>query len=250
MNRRSFLVEILEHIPLLNLYAAAPPQQPKWFTHRHLRIILNHIDGKGTRETVDVAEPKSWNNEPLTTHEAVYLAIIRMSNIMFRKTLDKNSPWWMVVSPALMDRTDIWPKYMCCTYTTPGKKGGDWLRYPWRRDIQEEVSPDIYKMKFALNCKWQLYVAEQFPQDKMLLGMGYKQVTRFRKTGKMLTQTLNEGTEHEHTYTYPEMEAYKGPASHGEELRPDNPCQSLAEKPAKAGLSCFIADARPVPGRV
>jgi uncharacterized protein (DUF1810 family) len=45
---------------------------------------------------------------------------------------------------------------------------------------------------------------------QMLLGMGFREVIRYRKTDEIVTETLNEGTEHEHTYSYPKMEAYKG----------------------------------------
>jgi hypothetical protein len=183
MNRRELLrlgVGGLAALALPGFVRASAPR-PTWFTHEELGRIFDWVDGQTTRETVDLDDPRFWNDKRLEQHEVVSLAIMRMANIMHRMTLDQKSTHWMVMSPGTASR-DIWHPAVFCEYTTPGRRGGEWVRKPWRRFNQAEVSPGVYRLG-SFNGRWQMYVDERFPENKLMLGMGYRTVVRFRREG-------------------------------------------------------------------
>src|SRR4051812_31923835 len=115
MNRRDVLRLALGgaaslFLPSLSVVAAPAPQptpRPKkryeFLTHRQIMHVFGKCDGVTTGETVNLKEEVSWNGALLPPHELVYLGFMRMSNIIHRKTLCRDSPWWMVVSPGTCD---------------------------------------------------------------------------------------------------------------------------------------------------
>lgn len=182
MNRREMLKCTIGGVATLSLPSmlfAQPIKQPTWFTRQQLLKLFKQLDGQTTRETVDMVDPRFWNGRSLETWEAVHIAMTRMCNIMHRKTLDYQSKHWLIVSPATC-RSKYWPGYVFGTYSTPGKMGGVWIEYPWYKSIKDEVAPGVHEVGW-LNGKWQFYVCEGFPDNKIMLGMGYKEVIHFRR---------------------------------------------------------------------
>jgi hypothetical protein len=51
-----------------------------------------------------------------------------------------------------------------------------------------------------------IYVATEFPDNVVLLGMGYKTVTQFKRTGKQITYHCENGK----SFEWPEMIPYQG----------------------------------------
>jgi hypothetical protein len=184
-------------VPSLGV-AQSPPKPPPWFTKNQLLHLFKQLDGTGTRETIDMVKPKFWNGHDLEPHEALFLGIMRMSNVMHRKTLDAQSKQWIVVGPR-MCRHELWYKYVFSDYSTPGKEGGEWVKKPWRTRIKEEVTPGVYHIGH-LNSKWNFYVCEGFPDNKLMLGMGHREVIHFRRGG-MVRHSWGD---------YPEMIPYMG----------------------------------------
>ena len=183
MNRREMLKVAASSLAALLLpnFTVAATKKPEWFTHDELMVIFNHVYGKTSHEYINLDNPVNWKGMQLDLHEAYYLAVIRMSNIMHRKTLDNVSKHWMVVSPSFCERP-IWYGHQFGVYSTPGKPGGVWIKKHWR-EVSKEVAPGVYSIG-NMNCKWSLYLDEKFPANVALLGMGYRQVVRHEYTGK------------------------------------------------------------------
>lgn len=185
MNRREMLQCVASSVAALSFpgFSTAQITPYKWFTRKQLLHLFKQLDGQTTRETVDMVKLRSWSGIPLEPHESVHLAIMRMSNIMYRKTLDGQSQHWLVIAPEMCLKTpDIWHKFQFSIYSTPGKQGGTWQRKHWKHFVKEQVCPGVYNVG-NLCGKWQFYVCEGFPDNKIMLGMGYKQVIHFRKEG-------------------------------------------------------------------
>lgn len=235
MNRREMLLTTAGGLTALSLPCEVPakivspvpplpkPAAPKWFTHRELMNILKKVSKHSAREEFDFDNPIDWEGCPQQLHELFYLATLRMTNIMHRKTLDGSSKHWIVMSPALIERETFFP-FQFGVWSNPGSRDGVWRKIPWReaRFSQEvslgvwqeegikEVTPRVWRVG-TMSCKWGIYVDERFPEDIAMLGMGHKSVLHHRQTGKTERMTLNEGTIHEKTYDQPIYEAYLGP---------------------------------------
>lgn len=184
MNRREFIAACggLATLPMIGKVECLPKVEYPFWTKPQLIKLFNLFDGKITREIVDLQELKDWNGELLKPEELVHLAIMRMSNIMHRKTLDRTSNHWMVMNPNTCSK-DIWSKHVFHDYSTPGKEGGRWLKRHWYARVTERTSPEVYKLG-NLCGKWQMYVCDGgFPDNKIMLGMGFKQVVHFRREG-------------------------------------------------------------------
>jgi hypothetical protein len=187
MDRREALKFGLGSLAALALpsLARASAPVPTWYTQAELRAIYKFLDGKAARETVNIRNPVDWTGGVLEAHEAVYFAIMRLTNIMHRRSMDCDSNHWMVMSPEMADR-NIWHKVNNCDYSTPGRPGGEWVWKSWRKFIRAEVSPGVFRIG-AMNNKWERYVDVGFPDHKLMMGMGhkdnYKKVVRFRKEG-------------------------------------------------------------------
>lgn len=182
---------------------------PTWFTDEQLLQIFNHAVKYSSKETISKSKPLDWNGQSLSLYEIFYIAWIRARNLMFRRTLDKDSKQWMVVSPA-MTTSGIFPGFQFGNYSTPGEPGGKYIQKPWQDQIQEEVSFNVFRvgsMNYGVST---LYIAPEFPDNVVLLGMGHKQVTQFNVTGKMETQVCDNGF----TFEYPEMIPYLGSPTH------------------------------------
>jgi len=178
MNRREMFKYAAGSFIALSLPDIVIAKQPTWFTKKQLLCLFNQLDEQTTRETVDINELKNWNGEPLEPHEMLHLSIMRMSNIMHRRTLDSKSQYWIVVAPSMCDG-DMWYPYQFSIYQ--GKyPNGKWIKKSWQSYIREEVSPGIYSIG-NIGCKWNLYVCSEFPDNKIMLGMRYKEVINFRK---------------------------------------------------------------------
>lgn len=189
--------------PYSEIQAASIEKKPEWHTHKDLMRILNFAQKHSCKEKLDFTNPVHWNGSDLPLHEAFYLSLMRLSNIMYRRTLDNISDWWIVVSPQMCQQ-DIWYSHQFCDWD---KENKIWVKWYWK-DRSKEVSPGVWKSG-KVGSKWQIYIDEKFPSNVVLLGMGYKKVTRFKKTGKIISNTYdNNGNSW--THEYPETEAYLG----------------------------------------
>lgn len=194
-------------VPLMAQAVLPPvkPPLPSWFTKKQLLHLFHQLDGQTTRETLDMVACRCWTDNVLLPHEHLHLAIMRMSNIMNCKTLDRNSDYWLVVSPEMCSKpTSVWHPFMFADYTTPGKMGGEYIRRDWRSDILEEVTPGVYKVG-RLCGKWWFYVCEDFPDNKVMLGMGHREVIQYKSDGTMKQMDLGGKI-----YEYPNRIPYMG----------------------------------------
>ena len=187
-------------------FPASPKSKPKTnsqcLTQKNLLTIYAHVKGNTTQENIDLdnykpidwaGKPLVWAEKPLVLHEAFYLAIIRMSNIMFRKTLDSNSKHWMVMSPSMCGR-DIFPPHQFGVWSNPGSLDGIWIKKDWR-DSAIQISPGVSKVG-TMNGKWTMYLAELFPQNVVMLGMGDRQVVRHKRHNNKIIAYRGPPTTH------------------------------------------------------
>lgn len=179
----------------------------QFFTHTRLQRIYSLVNNKATQEVINMDDPLDHKGNSFPLHEAFCLSCCRLSGIMHRKTLDGSSKYWMVMSPEMCERK-IWYQHQFGLYSTPGKSGGKWIDKSWMDgEVTREVNDGVYYCG-SLCCKYGIYVDIEFPKEVVMLGMGGRNVIHYRKTGKIIKEVLNEGTEHEYRYDRPELIPY------------------------------------------
>lgn len=182
MNRRELLKYLAAGVATCTLPNISIAKEYSFFNKNQLLRLFKQIDAsKGLKEIIRMNNLKEWNGSTLKPHEAIHIAIMRISNLMHRRTLDNQSQHWIAVDES-MTKHDLWYKFQFCKYSTPGQEGGTWEPKPWQYFIKNEIAPGVFNIG-NLCGKWDFYVCPGLPKNKILCGMGYKQVVHFRQEG-------------------------------------------------------------------
>lgn len=190
MNRRTMLAAtgsaaIGLMLPIKIQAAKISKPKHEWFAHEELmktyRFVRDHGyppipvgNGFGTSELVTLDNGKEG-------YENFYLALMRISNIIHRRTLVGDQPHWIVLSPGLCSQNIFFP-HQFASWSSPGDKNGHWIKRHWTKNAKE-VAPGIFKVG-AICCRWTIYVdcrGGRYLKNDVLLGTGYKTVVRYKR---------------------------------------------------------------------
>lgn len=151
-----------------------------WWTHDEIMKIYTQLVERnlGSSEVIDFDNPVGARGDYLSLDDAIYCSMIRLTDRMYRKTLDGNGPNWVLVSPVMCDRGIWYP------YTFGHNIDNVFQVTDWKGAIREEVSPKIFYVG-TLHCRWKIYVDEFFPDDVIMMGNGYKLVTNYKKSDEI-----------------------------------------------------------------
>jgi hypothetical protein len=175
---------------------ARPKKEYEFFTHNELMLITEQVRAdRPNWEVLDLDAGMVWQGEPQTKDMLVYIAIMRMSNCLHRRTL-VGEDWWLVTHPSVLADMDEWSPYKH-SYTW-GRKG-------------EEVTPGVTRMG-TMGNRWAFYTDERFPRDLILGGIGFKTVTKYRYEKNPKAQSFPDNWNNPIPEDFGfKVTAYKGP---------------------------------------
>lgn len=160
LNRREMILAsaaAMLGITAIPKVVSARPINTEWFTKKHYLWLFDQINSRNSGEVIERSKFETHSEFQIGFHSE----LMRLTNIMERRTLDNHSRFWIVARPDMFTR----------------QNNIFYLRSNLL--FKNEINSGVFQFE-TLCGKWDVYSCDDFPDNKVMIGMGYRSVRRFR----------------------------------------------------------------------